>query len=414
MMSSSLKIRSYKKASYINIAIMIAYGFNSAVGTNLTVSWYYIHPAISFIDVVVFLNFILLIKQKNGGFFLLTSRFERKQIYLICFISFWLIISTAINVYRFDTYITDLLPEVKLFYYIFLVHVVKRYSDVYGFNVLINGFYLGVMAFFWQSYGESTVNILQGIPIIWNPNVTGAVLAFGVLFAALSICFRENIFLSIIFLLMFASFSMLTWSKGTWLMVSLGVLICIISLFVIQIRVLYKVTMIAVFLLLSGYLCVDNVDHIKYIFERKMASTENIGSVGFRFNMILASINSAIYNPIIGLGYGNFYNVQLYTSDWWVSNMKRNWNAHNSFFQVLAVGGIPAFLALLYSIMLPITAIRKALVWRSNNAISSFLISTLFLIIIIIYGSVQLQLTVQPLFWFFSGISFSIYSKSFK
>ena len=139
------------RVPWLSAVLMIAYGFNCAVGTNLSMGWYYIHPAISYIDLAIGIHFFLLINSKRGHIRISTTKAEKTQASLLFVLSSLLIISTCINAYRFETRLADLLPAVRLIYFIVLIHVVRKYAERFGVVFLINGFFVGAGAVFWQS-----------------------------------------------------------------------------------------------------------------------------------------------------------------------------------------------------------------------------------------------------------------------
>jgi len=398
--------------------LMLFYGFNSAVGTNLSFGWYYIHPAISYIDFVLTLNFLLLLNSKPKSVVISMSKVEKIQAFLIFIFSSLLIISTSVNSFRFETSLTDILPAIRLIYFIMIIHVIRKYTEKFGVSFLINGFIIGVLSLFLQGLVESHSKA-SGIPILWNPNVIGAIIGLGIYFCGISLIFGKSLFFPLLASFILCAASLLTWSKGTWIMSGMGLVLVIISLsyfwFQNKIKMRNKILMvvfIAILLFTAVYFFMINYGIIKAIIDAKISSTMNIGSVNMRFNLIFSSIQAGIQNPFFGLGYRNFYQAQNYSTELNSILMDPSWNAHNSFFQILATGGIFAFFILITIFLFPFMVLKMIYLRQIGGGIWENLILFLSFGVWFIYGSVQLQLIAQPPFWFFCGIVFGIYRTS--
>ena len=216
--------------SLMGAFLMLAYGFNGAIGSNLDLGWYYLVPAISWIDIVVFIHFLLIINWRSERLSISTLNIEKTLAYGLFIFASLLIISTSLNAFRFNSSLGDLLPPIKLIYFIVLIHVVRKSVERYGLYYLLNGFFLGVTVFVFQSLAQAQF-ATSGLPILWNPNVTGASISLGVFFAAMMIKFERKIVLPLLFSALFLGFSAMTWSKGTWIMCLMGVFLIILFLF---------------------------------------------------------------------------------------------------------------------------------------------------------------------------------------
>ena len=406
--------------SLAHIFIMLIFGFNSAVGTTLYASsWYYIIPAVSWIDMAILINFFLIITNRRNQLVLATTKIEKKQAYLILLFVALLIFSTSINAFRFETEIKDLFPALKFVYFIALIHVIKHYSDRFGIPILTTGFFLGVAAVAWQSYRQAQVYIIGETIVLWDPNVTGALLGLGVFFATLSILYKTNIIISLLATTGFCTLSMLTWSKGSWLMCASGAVVtCLLLLNHSKKQAVEKqvnkklyLAIAALFFGTSIFLASSNFELIKLIIERKLSSTFHINSFGVRLNLIIASLHAGFNNPLIGLGYRNFYYVEQYVSHLHLldRNQLESWNAHNAFFQILAVAGVPAFFVFLRQFATPFLVLQDILSKHQLLKGSRRIAFLLLVFIWVLYGSIQLQLLAQPPFWFFCGIIFSLH-----
>jgi hypothetical protein len=408
----------HSRTPWLPAILMLFYGFNSAVGTNLSIGWYYIHPAISYIDFVLALNFLFLLDFKTKNVVISMSKVEKIQAFLILIFSSLLIISTSINSFRFETSLADILPAIRFIYFIMIIHVIRKYTERFGVSFLINGFIIGVLSLFLQGFVESHSKT-SGLPILWNPNVIGAIIGLGIFFCSTSLIFGKNLSFPLFASFILCAASLLTWSKGTWIMSGLGLVLVIISSFHPWFQKKgnirkknFTIVFIAILLFTTIYFFMINYGTIKAIIDAKLSSTKNIGSVDMRFNLILASIQAGIQNPIFGLGFRNFYQAQNCSTGLNSILMDPSWNAHNAFFQILATGGIFAFFTLITIFLFPFMVLRRIYLRQIGGGIWVNLILFLSFGVWFIYGSVQLQLIAQPPFWFFCGIVFGIYRTS--
>ena len=402
------------KPSLLIVCLMMAIGFQSAIGTNLEFRPYYVVPAVSWIDVIIFINFLMRVNWKSGGVRVLTTKPEKTLAYGICVFSFLLILSTCINSFRYPSSLSDIGPALKLIYYICLIHVVRKYTEEFGISYLIIGFCLGASAFVLQSYNQAQV-ATGGLPILWNPNVTGGVIAIGIFFSALLLSFEKKLFIPLLFSIALIGASSMTWSKGTWIMCAMGSGLIILALFDhfrSHKKLIYtSLAVVGIFLFFIVYVIVVNLEVLMAVLEHKISSTTNLDSVGHRFKLMAASVYGAFQNPF-GVGYRNFYQVQNYATSVDLPAMDPLWNAHSSFFQTLAVGGVPALLVLVAIFSFPFLMLKR--IFRRVHGVKGG--DYLFILIAFgiwsILGLVQLQLITQPMFWFFCGLVLGLYSVS--
>lgn len=402
------------KPSFLIACLMMAVGFNSAVGTNLDIRPYYLVPAVSWIDVIMFINFLMLVNWKSGSMRILATKPEKTLAYGICAFSCLLILSTCINSFRYPSNLSDIGPALKIIYFIVLIHVVRKYTEKFGIFYFIIGFCLGASAFLFQSFSQAQV-ASSGLPILWNPNVTGGILALGIFFSALLISFEKKIFLPLFFATAFMGASSMTWSKGTWIMCAMGFCLIILLLFDyfrMHKKLIYaSLAIVTLFVFFIVYVIAVNLEVIMAVFEHKMSSTANIDSVGHRFKLMVASVYGGFQNPF-GVGYRNFYQVQNYATNVGLPAMDASWNAHNVFFQTLAVAGVPAFLVLMGIFSFPFLMLKRIFRRVHGVKVRDYLFILIALGIWSIFGLVQLQLITQPMFWFFCGLVIGLYSVS--
>ncbi len=397
---------------------LLACGFNAAVGTCVVGARYYVLPGFSWVDVLLVLAAVRVALSGRRAV-LPTSRVMSWHVLATLALSFWLILSTAVNSFRFQTQVDDILPALKLVYLAICVVMIRRYTFMHGVRWLLIGCVAGVLFVAVQDLVLSERTVV-GLPLLLNPNVTGALLGLGVWFAAFWLIFTRTFVTALMAALMFAALSVTSFSKGAWLMCGFGLMIALVVVLSrrkIRLKPKYRfISAIVVLaaLLQSAVVIRDNIDRLSALLSLKVESTIEGGSVNIRADFVKASVRAGFANPIFGLGYRNFYQMQWMYPDLRLPPLERLDNAHNLFAQTLAVGGIPAFLLLGSVFMLPFATLRQKLTWRLTSAPAQAAVWALSLGVWFLYGSVQLQLTAQPIFWMFCGMVFGLQRETFS
>jgi hypothetical protein len=333
---------------------------------------------------------------------------------MVSALAVWLVVSTGVNAFRFDTQGTDVWPALKLFYFLLLIYVTRSYTAAHGPDYFIYGFLAGVLLVTLHELANATRTLL-GLPQLLNPNVTGALLGLGVWFAGLGTLLTRRLVLNLVAAVIFSVLSISTFSKGAWLMCGLGLLmfaLVAIARRKTQVRRRTKVlTVVIVVLILAPTAIVvrDNYGLIQDLLAIKLQTTVTGGSVNVRYDLAKAAVLAGLDNPVFGLGYRNFYQTPLLYPDLHLPTLERADNAHNIFAQTLAVGGFPSLLLLLAAFYLPLAMLRRKMPWRLKSATLRAAVWILSVMVWFTYGSVQLQLTAQPCFWLFCGLIFGLH-----
>lgn len=395
---------------FASILLMFLFGFNSSVGTNLTgIDSYYLIPGISWIDIFIAVNFLILIAKKAGQLVLMRSKYEKWLIILLLTLSCWFVFSSAFNMYRFETHFSDFFPAAKLASFVMLVYVVKIYSIRYGLSSLIWGFLFGVALCLYIEIPLSDSSV-GGIILLPNPNVTGMQLVIGILMSSILLLLGGNIFLLISISFLFFSATIMTFSKGAWL----GALISLLLFFMIAIirqtkpinLSIKRFTKFLVFITLILFISYSYryFDQIHFITNLKMDSSagEN-ASFDVRENLALAGFKAATDYPLFGLGYRNFYQVVTLYPELHLPN-EPGLNAHNLFAQMAATSGIVGLTIFLTLFCLPFIILNNNLKMLSISNSNRILIISMFVLVWGLFASVQLQMIAQPPFWFFCGL----------
>jgi hypothetical protein len=395
--------------------LLFLFGFNAAVGSSLAFRPFYVVSGISWIDVLVMVTFFGLIHFRETGPSLSATRVEIVHAGLVVALSLWLMASTILNGFEYGMETGDLLPPLRLFYFLVLMHVTRTLVGRYGSPRLIAGFIGGVLVLAVSELAMSD-RVILGLPLLVNPNVTGALLGVGAWFAALSMILGGGIVLNMLAVIVLTALSITSFSKGAWLMCG-----CAVALFAtvaiarraprrrlrIWQRAIVGITVLAILVGTTVFVSA-NMDRIVQTFALKLETTTSSGSASLRADLAVASWYAGLDHPVFGLGYRNFYQTQFLYPELHLPPLERVDNAHNLFAQTLAVGGFPAAAMLILAVMLPMLVLWRKLQDAIRSPLARTLSWSLSLAVWVIYGSVQLQLIAQPPFWFFCGVVFGL------
>lgn len=404
---------SAKRGGRLISLLLFLVGFNGAVGTNLWLPQFYLVPGISWIDALVVLTMVGLVQR--GGRGMTTTPTEVTQGLLVVALSLWLMASTLVNAFVYDMQPGDLLPALRLFYFLLLTHVTRALVSTHGAGVLIRGFLAGVLTLAVSELVLSTRTV-AGLPLLVNPNVTGALLGLGVWFATLATLFTGGVVVNAFAVLLLSALSITSFSKGAWIMCGCGVTAFFIVLNTRRRpaaamsrmkRVTAGIAVVAM-IAVAGVVVRDNYDLIAATIALKIETTSTSGSATTRADLALAGWYAGLDHPIFGLGYRNFYQTQFLYPELHLPPLERLDNAHNLFAQTLAVGGFPAAALLVFVVLVPMLVLWQKLKSVERSRVARALVWSLSLAVWVVYGSVQLQLIAQPPFWIFCGIVFGL------
>lgn len=378
------------------------------MGTNLLKDWYYPIHGISLIDIALIFNFIFYILTIPADRLILKNQ-TKLMIKLLLILFLWLTILNCIAAVR-GFGIDKILSQVRIIYFISLIIIIiKELNDIKFIRLIITGFLIGVLVIFFQDFlnVEMEHNIL-GILILSNPNVIGAMLGWSVYMCSImTILGKSFVFFSLS--LFIASLSITTFSKGAWIMVVLGIFCNLLALH-INFKENYKNIIIPYYLLFILIIMVIFIydDRLMGILQFKINSTYDVGSFDIRKNFIFISILSALENPIFGMGIGNFYQVKSMYPDIQMPELLPEDNSHNIFSELVFSGGFPALFLFCGILVNSLWQLWKLLEICSGSKFLKkiyLFISGLFLFI---WGSIQLQIMAQPVFWFWVALIVAI------
>ncbi len=316
-------------------------------------------------------------------------------------------ISSAVNVHTWGLYGNDIVEMLRPLYYFLLVVFVSVNTRRYGISLVV-AFLSGILVSGIVAYLMPSNPDMLGFVVLWNPNVVGNMLAFGALLASLLI-FEGRIAAASLFLFAFLLLSVFTYSKGTWLMVILGLIAFVIALHEHsggQVRRVGKRILVAgilgLILLGAAYF-----DELYELVRFKIATTQIDDSAvegsttAARWGFVKASLLLVLENPVFGVGISNYESAydsleHVLGNDYWPTD-----NPHSAWLYILACIGIPALFVFLGIVVRVLAEFNTRI---PLNGRSRLFYIGLFTMVLFLSGSVVLHVLTQYFFWFFAGI----------
>jgi hypothetical protein len=324
-------------------------------------------------------------------------------------------ISSLANVAEWGFSAKDVVEIFRPLYYFLMLTFVAINVRRYGESVVVaflGGILLtGVIAYLMPSQSD-----VLGLLVLWNPNVMGNMLAIGVVIVSLLIV-RGRLLAAAAFLFAFMVLSVFTYSKGTWLMVFLGLVACLIALQTgagggsqRNVRLLGKA--ILGFTVIGLVALVVTFFDVLYEFVAfKIATTQldssaaEGGTAAARWGFVLASVRLAAENPFLGVGISNYERAYDTLADWLGSNYWPTDNPHSAWLYILACIGAPALVVFLMMIYNVLQRYRRLLPMPPRTAgVYLGLVS----LILLLSGAVILHILTQYYFWFIAGTIYGL------
>jgi O-antigen ligase len=378
-----------------------------AIGTNLLDQRWYVAHGISVGD-VLFLGWFglaLMDARRRARIDEALRNLTEHTALVIGFIA-WLLVSLAVNSFRYGAQWADVLAILRLGYFSAIVLFVVDHVRRHGFAAITLAFVAGVSVLTLERLDEAIRNnalVIFGLPLLKDPNVIGNMLGVAVFFCSLGIL-AGHVLLSLALAIVLAAASMMTFSKGTWAIVLVGIaanLVALVFARPLDRRGKARAVLAAIaFLAVLGALAAVNIDRIQRLFDFKVESTATLGTVNYRYRFALAAMYAMGDHPFVGVGFRNYSVVErLYPE----VMPEPSANAHNVFAQVAAIGGAPALVLWLLLFVYPFVDLWRIFQARGRPDIGA-LYTLLAFLVFLGSGSVQLQLMAQPFFWVFTGI----------
>jgi O-antigen ligase len=394
--------------------VAVVSGCAWAIGTNWLGEWYYPFRGIGWGDLFFVAWFLVAFTDKKRRDALLGALWAlRIHALLVLMFVTLLLTSTAVNAYRYGADGNDILAICRLLYFsviVFFVNLVVRQN---GLLWVLCGFLAGVGLLALEQLHHAQVSgavVVGGIIILRDPNVIGNMLGVAVIFCSLGIL-AGHFRLSVAAAVLFSVASVTTFSKGTWLMVVVGLLANVVAGLMLYDRSRHGfrrfIPVTATIVTALAWLLYVNAQLLADLIRFKLESTMDIESTEYRYRFALAGLYAMTDNPLWGLGFRNYGVVErLYPH----VLPEPSENAHNVFLHVGAVAGLPALAALLVLFVYPFIPL-----WRGTRALFARNLAVIYVpltfAVFLLSGSLQLQLIAQPFFWVFTGVACGWYAK---
>jgi O-antigen ligase len=379
-----------------------------AVGTNWLGSWWYPIYGLSIGDLLFlsWLGFAFLYPPRRR---LLLRGLAGAQVpaLLLVLLMGWLVVSMAVNAGRYGARWADLLTVARLLYFITIIAFVKIFVEFYGYWKILAPFLIGICLLLagrlYDAFFNGAVFVL-GLPLLKDPNVIGNMLGIGVFLCSFGILAGRP-FRSLALGMLFAGGSILTFSKGSWLMMLLGIFSLVLAL-LMRFRPtregLSRLTLAGMLLGgCIGWLLATHFSLLESLVKFKLETTMDNQSGEYRYRFGLTAVQAMLDHPAVGLGLRNYSLVdRLYPS----LMPEQSDNAHNAFLNIGAEGGFPALVLLLGLFLYPFQRLSVGLRGACQTGLLVKLYVCVALLVFGLSGAVQLQLIAQPFFWFFTGL----------
>lgn len=338
------------------------------------------------------------------------GRLQTLFLLLLVFVTLTLASSFA-NVPVWDIDGNDIVEAIRPLYYFALIVFVSLSVRRYGMSIVI-AYLAGILVSGMVAYLLPANSNVTGFVMLWNPNVIGNLLAFGLLLVSLLI-FERRLGVATLFLLPLLVLSAFSYSKGTWIMVLLGLGACFVAFRASGgVRTLHhgKKISLAGGLFLIG-LITYNFDVLYEIVSFKLSTTQfgdsaaEGGTVAARWGFVRASVQLALENPLFGVGISNFevaYDSlqQVLGDDYWATD-----NPHSVWLYIMACMGIPALIVFAGVVLVVLSKFYASLP-LSRGARQLYI--SLVALLLFMSGAVQLQMLTQSFFWFLSGAIYGL------
>lgn len=325
-------------------------------------------------------------------------------------------VSVTINSFYRDIYAKDIIEAFRPLYYLCLVIFVAAHVRRFGHVPILRAFLIGIATLGLSDlYFVTSQEWTQvfGFVLLSNPNSVGNLFGVGTILISFLVL-EKKLIVSAILLVGFLVLSLLTYSKGTWVMSSLGLAACTVAFPQSSHEragssAIVKFVYASVLFILLPFLAAHYYPNIERLVAFKLQTTQfgdtaDAGStIAARWGFVLASVRMAFENPFLGVGLSNYETeYDLLREDlgplYWPTD-----NPHSAFLYVLACIGVPAFFVFSILFAYPLFMLKDVLPLKGiRKTIYCGLVALAFLT----SGSVVLHLLTQHYFWFVSGLLF--------
>jgi hypothetical protein len=325
---------------------------------------------------------------------------------LMAVLAMLLLLSMQINAFRFGAQWSDLLAICRLFYFSAIVVFCVAFVRRFGPAALVFPFTIGIAWLAGERLYSAVMTgakIVFGLPLLKDPNVVGNMFGIGTFMCSILIL-RGWTKWPLILMTGFAIMSLMTFSKGAWLLVLLGIaanLTAVVMRNPLTARgVRNTLAALGAIVITLGALAYMDSERMTRLISFKLQSSDELSTVNFRYRFALAGAYAMGDHPLFGIGFRNYSIVEdLYPG----VLPEPSENAHNVFAQVGAIGGAPALVVFLVLFLYPFVQLWKV-VKRRYAVVGGIIYVALAAAVFFTSGAVQLQLMAQPFFWVFTGV----------
>jgi len=331
----------------------------------------------------------------------------RGPLVAMAWLSFFALLSLTFNASLYGVAGKDVLEIAKYFYLLGVTVVAAYCTRAYGVAPVAGGFALGAVVSGVVAYLNPMNPDVFGTPQIFNPNVIGNVLSVAVVLCSFVIL-KGHLTAGASLAVSAAAIAFFTFSKGTWLMSTLGLVACYLALHNNRHHaargVLLKYGKYLAYLVFLGlaYVIYEAWEIISVVVATKIAVTEfeataaEGGSASARYGLIMSAVLMFLRNPLLGVGISNYEVVnrehQMVLGD----DFYDDDNPNSAWFYVLGCMGLPAFLLFGYVFFwfvkrlhgIPFSSGKVRLMYTGCVALVFF-----------IGGNVQLEMLTAYYFW---------------
>jgi len=337
--------------------------------------------------------------------------------FLVILFVFWGIASLFFNSFNYGARFGSIFAIFRTIYFcllvIFVAYLCSRYSFKYVaycfvagvlFSTVLNYFFT-VMG--WNEHLGSTNKFGDtGIYMVSHPNVTGNMVAMAAVILSITTIEKPRGWV-ILALAVLAFISLNTFSKGAWLMMLMASFSAFIGFILLKNSAKHK----KIILVISSFLLIALItifyENLASLFEGKFKqsgygdTTEEVSSVDVRWSHILTSVEMAVSNPILGVGYPNWEFAYYEHHVPYKGIFHPNDNPHNGFFYILSTMGFPGIVLFIAILLYPYKALFQMAKGSGlvRGVFCFSILATFFM-----SGNVMLQIfTIYPL-WIFVGL----------
>ena len=346
----------------------------------------------------------------------MTIRIDAKalRLFLLVFsLSVVCLVSMLFNEMRYGVNIKEVF---EVFRYLLLATVPIIITNFFHCKqaFLIEGYIVGLLVSVFVAYLKPMNPDILGVLQIHNPNVIGYVLVYGAWLPLVSyFLWRGN--RNLIYLPLMLSISILTFSKGAWLVVAFILFACLFLLFNSSLARRASVGALLIGLLLVDIGYIGVVSKFVEIISWKIGATDFAasaaegGSFSARIGLALSGLIITYENPLLGVGLSNFQlihdGLDVRLGEYYYEDD----NPNNVFLYISSGAGVFALLLWILVLKLYFSIVKEVLarIFGMPHLVN-FMIFLCFVATTIVGGVTQNEMLNAFYLWFYFGLFLSL------